>query len=80
MALCLSLLAASKTLALALQRELHGAPAVHSQKTHGHLLQGRTVQSVVAHMCLNHVKAPSLFNISGSECAQTPEWMFLPSR
>lgn len=25
------------------------------------------------HMCLSHVKAPSLFNISGFECAQTPE-------
>lgn len=69
MALSLSLLAASKTLALALSVELHGVPTVHSQKTHGHLLQGRTVQSVVAHVCLSHVKAPSVLNISGSKCA-----------
>lgn len=33
---------------------------MHSQKTRGHFLQGRTAQSVVAHMCLSHVKAPSL--------------------
>lgn len=63
-----------------LQPELCGVAAARSQKTRSHLLQGRTARSTVAHMCLSHVKAPSLFNISEFECVQPPEWMFLPSR
>lgn len=44
MAPCLSLLAASTVSAFAPQQELHGAamPAARSQKTRGHVLQGRT--------------------------------------
>lgn len=50
MPLFLGLLAASKTSALALQHEHHRAPAVHSQKTHSHLLQGRTAECGGTHV------------------------------
>lgn len=51
MPLFLSLLAASKSSALALQHELHRALAACSQKTHGHLLQGRTTDTHVPQPC-----------------------------
>lgn len=50
MPLFLGLLAASKISALVLQHELHRAPAVHSQKAHSHLLQGRTAECGATHV------------------------------
>lgn len=51
MPLFLGLLAASKTSALALQHELlRAAPAAHSQKTHSHVLQGRTAECGGTHV------------------------------